>query len=75
MRTVNEFIEHSSANGFATRANAEKKLAKVCGQVKDERASAVVVQRQSDGRWFPVVINPDGMFLLHYVNSGLWVWS
>lgn len=72
MRSLNDFVESHTSKGYATKANAEKKLASVLKRWTETQASTVCVQR-SDGRWFPVVINAE-MAIAFYAHNGIIVW-
>lgn len=63
------FAAFENAKSYATRANAEKKLAKMAGAIPKE-ATTFTVQRPSDDRWLAVVIHRNGLtmnipFLCH----------
>lgn len=57
---INMFDALKDAKSYATRANAEKKLAKFAGAIPEE-ATTFTVQRPSDNRWLAVVIHRNGL--------------
>jgi len=74
MRNLNDWIETTTAPGFATEENARRKVEKVMDGWTMDGASTLFIQRKRDGRWLPVVINPDSFFI-KLVHAGICVWG
>ena len=71
-RSLNTFIENSDAKGYANLVTAQRAI-DGAGASSEDAVSFVIVQRQKDGRFFPVAIN--SMMPIYFAERNIIAWS